>query len=269
MASVAGADAVGVVRSNIWTAVAVGLIAFASVDMAHEVLGHGTAALLVDGVTPVSLSTVALSSSGRTSRLVALAGPLLNLVLGGACLATFRRGKGFGPGAFFLWLFAVLNLFNGLGYAIYSGVLDFGDLAVVIEGWQPHAIWRLGMGVVGVAGYYMAVLVSARSLGQRLDAAVRDRTNAVRMTLPAYLAGSCLLLVAAALNPIPGLILLSGASSGFACMFGLLMVPAMLPKTAAAGLPPALGKAWSWWVAGIVVSAIFVLVIGPGISLSV
>jgi hypothetical protein len=255
-------------RSNVVTAAAVGLLAFAAVDLAHEGLGHGGASLFIDGVTPVLLSTVALSTQG-TSRAVAAAGPLLNLILGIACLWAFRRGKGFGPATCFLWLFATLNLFNGLGYAIYSGVLDFGDLAVVIHGWDHHIAWRVGMVAIGGAGYYLAALTSASSLWRRLHEAERNPSDIARVTVPAYLAGSSLLLAGAALNPIPGLILLSGASSGFACMSGLLLLPSMLPESGA--VPniclPILGDSWPWLMAAIAASVIFLWVFGPGIGL--
>lgn len=269
MATVTEIRAPDVARSNIVTAAAIGLLAFAAVDLAHEALGHGVASLFVDGVTPVLLSTVALSTQG-TSRVVALAGPLLNLVLGLTCLWTFRRGKGFGPTACFLWLFATLNLFNGLGYAIYSGVLDFGDLAVVVRGWDHHVAWRVGMAAVGVAGYYLAALISAMSLGRRLREAGLDSSDIARVTLPAYLAGSCLLLAGAALNPIPGLILLSGVSSGFACMSGLLLLPSMLPRARTAvshANRPILGRSVSWPIAAATVSAVFLYVFGPGVDL--
>lgn len=252
-------------RQDRIAAASVGLLAFAAVDMAHEALGHGVAVWLTPGVTALSISTVAVSTSA-SSRMVALAGPLLNLVLGIVCLALFRRGRGFGPAAFFFWLFATANLLNAFGYAVYSGALDFGDLAVAVQGFEPHGAWRIGMVVLGIAGYYASVRVAAGSLSRRLAVTGVGSSQLASLIVPAYLAGSALLLAGAALNPIPTLVLLSGLSSGFLCMAGLWAVPAMLTKD---GLPTpsVLGPARAWLVAGVVVAVLFLGVLGPGVAL--
>lgn len=249
------------------TTASIAIVAYAAMDMCHEALGHGVATFFVDDVTPVSLSTVALSSQGA-SRLVALAGPLMNLVLGVLAMAWFRRRSTVGTGSFFLWLFATVNLFNGTGYLAYSGILDFGDMAVVIEGWQPHLVWRIGLAVLGVAGYYLALRIASASLGRWLDASGVRREVIPHLTWPAYLAGALLLVAGAAMNPIPNLVLLVGVSGGFGCMLGMVFVPALLePATneAAGDLP--WGLSWPWIVGAAFVAAIFVFVIGPGITL--
>ena len=252
-------------RGDRIAAASVGLLAFAATDVAHEALGHGVAVLLSPGVRAVAISTVALSTS-ESSRFVALGGPLLNLVLGIACLALFRRGRGFGPASFFFWLFATTNLLNAFGYGVYSGALDFGDLAVAIQGMEPHGAWRIGMAVVGIAGYYASVRIAAGSLARRLADIGIGGSRLPSLIVPAYLAGGALLLAGAALNPIRNLVLMSGLSSGFLCMAGLLAVPAMLPKDDLPA-PAVLGNARIWLIAGAVVAALFVGVLGPGIPL--
>src|SRR2546425_9797997 len=116
-----GADKDGVLReagsgarSNLWTVIAVAIVAYAGCDMVHEVLGHGVACLLV-GVRPLSLSTVALQT-GTSSRPVAAAGSIANVVFGMLAMWLFRRGRSFGAGRYFLWLFGSINLLNGTGY---------------------------------------------------------------------------------------------------------------------------------------------------------
>jgi hypothetical protein len=256
------------VGGQIATTASIAIVVYAAMDMCHEVLGHGMATLFVDDVTPVSLTTVALSSSGAVSRWVALAGPLTNLVLGIFSLAWFRRLSTFGTGSFFLWLFAVVNLLNGTGYAIYSGGLDFGDLAVVIAGWEPHLAWRVGMLVLGVAGYYLSLRVSSISLARRLDDCGVARRVVPRLVWSAYLAGGLLLVAGAAMNPFSSLILLSGVSGGFVCMAGILFVPQVAdptPVVATGDVPWRVS--WLWIVSAVVVAAVFVFIIGPGISL--
>lgn len=250
------------------TTASIAIVAYAAMDMCHEVLGHGVAILLVDDVTPVSLTTVALSSSGAVSRMVALAGPLMNVLLGALAMAWFRRLTTFGTGAFFLWLFASVNLLNGTGYLTYSGILDFGDMAVVVAGWEPHLAWRAGLAIVGAAGYYLSLRIASASLARWLDAGSVARYAIPRLTWPSYVAGGLLLLAGAAMNPIPNLVLLVGASGGFGCMLGLLFVPALsgLATVGATGEEP-WGASWAWIIAALVVAVAFIFVIGPGIAL--
>jgi hypothetical protein len=213
----------------------------------------------------MAISTVALSTS-ESSRFVALGGPSLNLVLGIVCLALFRRGRGFGPAAFFFWLFATTNLLNGFGYGVYSGVLDFGDLAVAVQGLEPHGAWRIGMAVVGIAGYYASVRIAAGSLERRLADIGIGSSQLPSLIVPAYLAGSALLLAGAAFNPIRSLVLMSGLSSGFICMAGLLAVPAMLPKDDLP-TPSVLGGSRVLHIACAAIALLFVGILGPGIDL--
>jgi len=256
-------------QGRIATTAAVAIVVYAAMDMCHEVLGHGLATLFVDDVTAVSLTTAALSSNGAASRWVALAGPLINIVLGILSLAWFRRLSTFGTGSFFLWLFAVVNLLNGTGYAIYSGGLDFGDLAVAIAGWEPHLAWRAGLVVLGVASYYLSLRVSSVSLARRLDDCGVARGVIPRLVWPAYLVGGLLLVAGAAMNPLSDLVLLSGVSGGFVCMAGILFVPLVAdpaPVAATTGDVP-WRVSWPWIVTAMVVATIFVFVIGPGIPL--
>jgi len=91
-----------------------------------------------------------------------------------------------------------------------------------------------------------------------------------RLVSGAYLAGGTLLVLASALNRIsPVLILTSGASTGFGAMAGLLAVPVLVERQASAAQlqGPALPFRPAWLVAGALVGAFFVGVLGPGVSL--
>src|SRR6266851_1135775 len=139
-------------RSDPSTIVAVALAAYALCDLVHEVVGHGIAALLVPGVRILSLSTVALQTTGD-SRFVAAAGSIANVVVGAAALALFHRATRFSATAYFLWLFGSVNLMNGSGYPLYSAILGYGDWEVAVRGLQPAWMWRFGTGIVGAAAY--------------------------------------------------------------------------------------------------------------------
>ena len=254
-------------RSSTVTTVAVAITAYALCDLVHEVAGHGIAALMVPGVRVVSLSTVALQTTGD-SRIVAAAGSIANVLVGAAALGLFRRLTRFSAAEYFFWLFGSLNLLNGAGYPLYSAALGSGDWEVVVRGLQPPWLWRIGLGIVGAAGYLGVVLLSARELARAVERKLAARSEIARLVWLAYLAGGALLVAAAAFNPIsPSLILLSGLSSGFAAMAGLMLVPGMVERrTVGLGTGKGLvSESPGWVVAGLVVGTFFVAIVGPGI----
>jgi len=70
------------------------------------------------------------------------------------------------------------------------------------------------------------------------------------------------------MNPLSNLILLSGVSGGFVCMVGILFVPMIADPAAVAGAGEEPWRAsWPWIVSAVVVTAVFIFVIGPGIAL--
>lgn len=247
---------------------AIAVAAYALSDLVHEVLGHGVSALLMPGVRILSLSSVALQTSG-SSRFVAAAGSLANVLAGLVAMIAFRRLSRFSPSAYFLWLFGALNLMNGSGYPLYSAVLGSADWEVVVRGLQPAIFWRLLLGLVGVAAYAGTVVFAARTLARAVASKLVAREEIVRLIFPAYVAGGILLVAASAFNPIsPVLILTSGVSSGFAAMAGLTVVPSLVAKWTA-GIESgdvAIARSVGWIVGGAVIGILFVAVIGRGIT---
>jgi hypothetical protein len=256
-------------QSSLFTVVAVAVTAYALCDLVHEVLGHGLAALVTPGVRLVSLSTVALQTTGD-SRAVAAWGSIANVLVGLAAIGLFHRRTRFSTAAYFCWIFGSLNLLNGCGYPLYSAVLGAGDWAVVIRGLEPAWAWRLGLGIVGAAAYWAAIVLSASALTGAVKRNLVSRAEAGRLVFPAYAAGGVLLLAASAFNPIgPMLILTSGLSSGFAAMAGLTLVPGMVDARtdrSEAGGTAVVPYGTGWIGMGVLVGAFFVFVLGPGIS---
>jgi hypothetical protein len=251
------------------TIAAIAITAFALCDLVHEVVGHGIAVLLVPGVHAISLSSVALQTTG-VSRLVAAAGSLANIFAGGVALALFHRQTRFTPSSYFLWLFGAVNLLNGSGYPLYSAILGSGDWEVVVRGLEPAIAWRIGLGVISAIAYVGAISFSATELARAVEADLVSSMEIPGLVFLAYVAGSTLLVAASAFNPIgPSLILLSGVSSGFAAMAGLTAVPKLVEnrvgrREAGAG---AVSFNASWVLAGSVVAILFTGVVGRGIPL--
>ena len=256
--------------SSLATVISIAIVAYAACDMIHEVLEHGLACALTPGVRALSLSTVALQTSSE-SRFVAAAGSMTNVIAGLFLLALFRGRKRFDSWGYFLWLLATLNLFNGTGYLLFSGLLDVGDWAVVIAGLTPHWAWRVALAIGGIVTYAGSVSLAAAPMASLVRSGQVDRRDVPRLAIPAYVAGGLLLVAGSVLNPIsPSLILMSGLSSGFGAMFGLPFIPRVVERRTSGGAAsaPGLRASGAWLVCAILVAAIFVGIVGRGIPLS-
>jgi hypothetical protein len=78
------------------------------------------------------------------------------------------------------------KLFDGTGYFFFSGVTGFGDWARVIEGMNPHWLWRCALLGIGVAAYYPAVIVVGKGFVCDLGVAVEDVDQLRKLTLLPY-----------------------------------------------------------------------------------
>jgi hypothetical protein len=161
-------------RSSITTVIAISAAAYALADMVHEALGHGLLSLLVPGVKAISISTVALPTTG-SSRIVPAAGMIANIIAGIVSLWLFATRRQFTPGSYFLWLFAGVNLMN-IGYLSYSGILRSGDWYDVFAGLPIEPLWRVVLIAAGFAGYTAVMrLLYAAMASQVRRSALDDR----------------------------------------------------------------------------------------------
>jgi hypothetical protein len=229
-------------RINIFTVASIGIFAFGLEPVVHEVLGHGVACRLTGGKVILISSTAMQTASA--SRLVPAAGPIANIVFGLIALALFRalttqHVDAEAPGAtrlsltpLFLYFFAFANLFLATGYILYSGLINFGDFAAVIEGIRPAWLYRAALVVIGALGYRYGIALAARCLAS-LPTRVRDASpapppislvDARRLIHTACFAGGALFLLASCLNPIsPSLILYDGVSGTIGLTLGFFL----------------------------------------------
>ena len=100
-------------------------------------------------------------------KLVDGSAPIYNLLAGAILWLVVRRStKMASETRFFLWLFMLMNLLSGAGYWMFSGIAGIGDLATVINGWEPVWAWRVLMTVVGSALFMFFVWLAIRELGK-------------------------------------------------------------------------------------------------------
>jgi hypothetical protein len=246
--------------------VAAAALSICLVDLLHEA-GHLAATMLSVGVTPLSISTIGVSSRG-VSAVVAAAGPGTNLLFSVCLLGALSRRL---PPAwrYLAWLFGSGSLFNATAYLIYSAASATGDWAVVFDALSRSGAWRLPVAAAGCVVYAASVLASARALRALCSEGIVAAANVERYCALSYVAGGVVLTVGAALNPVsPWYVLTSGASTGFGAMAGLMLIPSRLRDLSARGDAAAhesLELGGGWIAAGVVAVAVFVGVFGPGV----
>jgi hypothetical protein len=243
------------------TIVAISALGYIVADILHEGLGHGVTAWL-SGAHRLTMSTVALQSDIGT-RWISANGTLVNLVGAGFFWFALRRPRSYSPAMrYFLVLTMAANLFAGTGYFFFSGVTNFGDWAEVIKGWQPHWAWQVGLVVVGVISYYASMLLVAAELRPFLG-----RLRALAWT--PYITEGVLAGLGGLLNPA-GLfyVIASALPSTLGANCGLLALPGIMhgwkcPEQDRAGPVP---RSMPWIVVGAVASALFIFVLGRGLT---
>jgi len=257
------------------TLVAVAVVAYTLANLVHEGLGHGGTCLLAGG-SPLALSAIHFeedpgSLTASAQKWVSAGGTIANVLVGVLALVALRAGRRApATGRYFLWLLATVNLLQAAGYWLFSGIGNVGDWATVIEGWAPHAAFRLGLALVGMAAYVGVVVLSLRELVPFLGSGADRLERAVTLTVTPYVAGGLLYVAAGLPNPVGWkLVLISAAAASFggtsalAWMAQLLRNEARFPPEA--GAAPAFPRSVAWLVAGVVVALLFVFGLGPGI----
>lgn len=250
------------------TVTAISLLSGMLADLLHEGLGHGALALITGAQSGV-LTTVAWSSA-FDSKLVAAGGTLANLAagvvfwiaLGSAKRASVRL-------RFFLLTSAAFNLLAGTGYFFFSGVTNFGDWAVVIADLHPHWLWRTLLVVIGIAAYYVAVLVVGIGLVRYVGIPRADQRRLRRLTLIPYFSAALLLAAGGLLNPIGIQLVWQSALPGAAgAHSGLLWLRYYIPrKTIPERGSEGIGRNYVWITVAAIFSLVFIFVLGRGITL--
>jgi hypothetical protein len=255
-------------QDDFLTLAAMGIIAFVIADVAHEALGHGLATLAVGG-QPVLLTTSYFSSSGSLSRWIPAGGGIANAIFGGLFVLALRLAKTLSPHMrYFLVLGVAFNLLFAAGYPFYSGIAAFGDWAAVISGLSPAWMWRVLLVVVSVASYFFSMLLLANMM-RPFCGSPQALTRLHRITLVPFLAALAAACVAGALNPRGWINVLTAAAPAAAGAFGLTLLDKFVAVCSPDPAVPSAGpisRSMGWIAVAVVVLALFVGVMGPGIK---
>jgi hypothetical protein len=255
------------------TLIAIAFMVYALSTLVHEGLGHGGACVLVGGA-PVVMSSVhfdcndtGVGPGGR--RIIAAGGTIANFAVG-FLLWGALRGMRQSPAhwRYALWLGMTVNLFQAAGYFLFSGAGNIGDWAEVFQGLSPGWAWRGGLVVAGAVLYFAFILLSLHEMGSFVGGGEDRIRRARRLAVTPYLAGGTLSCVAGMLNPV-GMVLvaISAAAASFGGTSGLAWMSELpghriAPRTEP---PVMLDRRWSWILAGAILAALYVVVLGPGV----
>jgi hypothetical protein len=250
------------------TVCAISLLSAMLADVLHEGLGHGALALIT-GTQSGVLTTVAWSSA-FDSKLVAAGGTLVNLAAGIVFWIALRSAKRASVQLrYFFLTSAAFNLLAGTGYFFFSGVTNFGDWAVVTADLHPHWLWRTLLVVVGMAAYYISVLVVGIGLAKYVSVPPAEQRRLRRLTFIPYFSAALLLAAGGLLNPIGIQLVWQSALPGAAgAHSGLLWLRYYIPrKTVPERGSEGIGRNYVWIIVAAICSLVFIFVLGRGITL--
>ncbi len=130
-------------EDDFMTVAAIGILAFVSTDIAHEVAGHGVGLLMAGGRLGILTTTRLIHGSRLPNpnwRIFDMGGPAGNLTWAATCFLAQRMIRGARPQtSLFLWTTMFFSLFWEFGYLMKCGTTGYGDWMALIRGWIPAA----------------------------------------------------------------------------------------------------------------------------------
>jgi hypothetical protein len=259
-----------------WTVAAIAVVAYALSNVVHEGLGHGGACLLGGGrARTLNAIFFDCDSAGMTAasiRLMAAAGTFANLLLAAGARGVLGSSRALAPRLrYFLWLLLAINLLQAFGYLLFSGLGGVGDWAAVVAGTEPAWAGRLAL---AVGGSWLYFVLAPRILMPLLDPFLGETTpervqRATVLSIWPYAVGGLTYVAAGMLNPHGlVLVLISAVAASLGGTSLLVWYPRVWARRAArppVQPPLALERGTGWWLAALLVLALFVGVLGPGI----
>jgi hypothetical protein len=140
----------------------------------------------------------------------------------------------------------------------------------VIEGLNPHWMWRTLLVAVGVASYFAAVIAVGKSFVQDLGIPRDDATRLNKLSLLPYISAIVIVGLAGLMNPISiNLVWQSALPATAGAHSGLFWFRHYIPKAAKPEVPPAfVTRSYRWVVPAAVCGLLFIIVLGHGLTLT-
>ena len=252
------------------TVIAIAATAISLEVAIHEGV-HAMSCVLVGGDLQEYSALHALCGNTQVwqSKVVSGSASIANIILGLLLLAVLRRSRQQSPERqFFLWLFMLMNWLGGTGYWMFSGIANIGDWANVIDGWDPHWLWRVIMTLVGTGTYTFFVWLALKELGRIIGGSADEQiSRANKMGLISYGTAALVIMLAGLFNPlglgslpvVAGLIAVLGGLSPLVWMMQWFQAKsfAKLPNP-----PLEIHRQWTWVAAAGIVVFIYAFILG-------
>ena len=194
---------------DMWNVIAVAIVALWCEQVGHE-LFHGVADVAF-GATWKDLHLFAMDTDPPAEgmsvmgQLVGVGGAaLFNIASGFTAWALLRRRKTVDLAYAALFFFGAYSLFAGFGYLMFDAIFfdpegqNLGDWKRVIALWGGTPAVRVGVGLVGTAGYLFAFFMSPRFLSRM----VRDKRALRALTWGPFFLGNSIATVLAVTHPL-------------------------------------------------------------------
>ena len=260
---------------DIPTLIAISLVVWALVDILHEIVGHGGAAVLMGfDVKAASTTTVFFTSDQPydidKERFFNAAGVLVNLITGSLALIVLRWRNALSPSwRCFLWLFASFSAIVVAVNLVSAPLIGGGEWTAILRGLEPGAGWKslvIGTGVVlAVVGYILPLRLFMPQ--------VKDR-RLVQLGLTAIPVLTVIIFHSLSLLRSPFAKLPPDTNHLVASVFAYLHLVLWVvmvnvipwPRSSGPAERIRLSRSGTWLAAGLIILVFYVAVLGPGIG---
>jgi len=263
------------VKPDPLTIAALAILAYFLATVVHEGIGHGGACALLGGrlvlVSSVHCDCDYQSISRPRQRAIEAAGTAANFALGLGCALAIAFFELPSPAwRYFLWLSAMINLFQAGGYLLVSPFGRFGDWNNVLDGVDAQLAWKLALTAAGLLISIATLQFGCRQLGFFLSPEDPLRgSQAWLLTALPFAIGAIVSCAVALLNPVDKLLVFtSAAAATLGGTFWILWIgrlaPGIAPRTAR---PIALASNPMAIALAVVALGLWAFVLGPGASI--
>lgn len=251
-------------KDSIVTIAAVGLLAYASADIAHHALGHGGACLALGGRI-ISLSSIYVQCTLRGAT-IDLAGPFANLAIGLIALLVVRFiGRPSVATRLFFVLAGATNLLWFSLQLVFSAATRTDDWPWAMHVFHVSNPVRYGMIAFGAVAYFVTLRVFAIHMASLAHPVAR----AWKIVLTSWLmAGTIACATAAFDHNAVAAILRHAAPQSFLLSIGLLLLPTRAARISVPdGVAPPLAFSIPWIIVAVVVGVASIIFLGPGVAI--
>ena len=252
------------------TVVAIAAIAISLNVALHEGVHAFTCLSVGSHLMEYSALYVACDSpTALQGKIVDGSAPTYNLIIGVLLWIIVRNSRKQASEIwFFLWLFMLMNWLYGAGYWMFSGIANVGDMATVINGWEPIWLWRVLMTIAGSLLFIFLVWLALREFGKMVGGDADEQIRrANKLSLLSYATSFVVVLIASLFNPT-GLLSLPVTAGLLATIGGLSPLLWMMQWFRAKSFvklakpPLEIHRKWQWFTVAIIVVFTYVFVLG-------